>query len=120
MDNADSRAPVRVDEPIGAPGAKGALWWDWAVGLFLFLATAAVVVWQNSRFAVLWDLSYILENSHRISLGDMPYRDFVLPYAPLTFLVQAALIKITGRVFFHHVLYCAVTGGLATVLSWRI
>jgi hypothetical protein len=50
----------------------------------------------------------------------MPYRDFVLPYAPLTFLIQAALIKVTGRVFFHHVLYCAATGGLATVLTWRI
>jgi hypothetical protein len=111
---------VRVDEPIGAPGAKAALWWDCAAALFLFLATAAVVVWQNSRLAVLWDLSYILENSHRISLGDMPYRDFVMPYAPLTFLTQAAVIKIAGRVFFHHVLYCAVTGGLATVLSWRI
>ncbi len=88
--------------------------------LLLFLATAAVVVWQNSRLGVLWDLSYILENSYRISLGDVPYRDFPLPYAPLTFLTQAALIKLTGRVFFHHVLYCAVVGGLATVLTWRI
>ncbi len=89
-------------------------------GFFLFVTTAAVVVWQNSRLAVLWDLSYILENSYRISLGDIPYRDFVLPYAPLTFLTQAALIKLTGRVFFHHVLYCAAVGGLATLLTWRI
>lgn len=77
-------------------------------------------MWQNSRLAVLWDLSYILENSYRISLGDVPYRDFVLPYAPLSFLAQAALIKLTGRVFFHHVIYCAIMGGLATVLTWRI
>jgi hypothetical protein len=69
---------------------------------------------------VLWDLSYILENSYRISLGEIPYRDFVLPYAPLTFLTQAGLIKLTGRVFFHHVLYCAAVGGLGTVLTWRI
>jgi hypothetical protein len=95
-------------------------WWDWAAGLFLFLATSAVVVWQNSRLAVLWDLSYILESSYRISVGDIPYRDFVLPFAPLTFLTQAALIKLTGRVFFHHVIYCAVVGGLATVITWRI
>ena len=88
--------------------------------LSLFLATAGEVVWQNSRLAVLWDLSYILENSYRMSLGDVPYRDFVLPYAPLTFLTQAALIKVTGRVFFHHVVYCAIVGGLATVLTWRI
>ena len=94
--------------------------WDWAAASFLFLATAAVVVWQNFRLAVLWDLSYVLENSYRISLGDLPYRDFPFPYAPATFLVQALLIKVTGRAFFHHVLYCAIVGGLGTVVVWRI
>jgi len=86
----------------------------------LFFATALVVVWQNFRLGVLWDLSYILENSYRISLGDIPYRDFPLAHAPVTFLIQAALIKLTGRVFFHHELYCAAVGGLATLLTWRI
>src|ERR1700679_4054719 len=94
--------------------------WDWAAALFLFLATAAIVFWQNSRLAVLWDISYVLENSYRISLGDLPYRDFPFPYAPVTFLIQALLIKLTGRVFFHHVLYCAIVSGLGTVLTWRI
>jgi len=95
-------------------------YWDWAAGLLLFLGTAAVVVWQNSRLAVLWDLSYILENSYRISLGDLLYRDFPFPYAPATFLIQSLLIKLTGRVLFHHVLYCAIAGGLGTILAWRI
>jgi hypothetical protein len=93
---------------------------DWGAAAFLLSATAAVVVWQNSRLAVLWDLSYILENSYRISLGQLPYRDFPFPYAPGTFLVQALLMKLTGRVFFHHVLYCAFVGGLGNVLTWRI
>ncbi|HEX3377196.1 MAG TPA: hypothetical protein VHS29_10075 [Candidatus Acidoferrales bacterium] len=99
---------------------EGDAWADRAAALFLFLGTSAVVIWQNSRLAVLWDLSYILENSHRISLGQLPYRDFPFPYAPGTFLIQALLIKLTGRVFFHHVLYCALVGGLATVVTWRI
>ncbi len=77
-------------------------------------------MWQNSRLAVLWDLSYVLENSYRISLGDFPYRDFPFPYAPATFLIQSLLIRLTGRVFFHHVLYCAIVGGLGTILTWRI
>src|ERR1700716_3926825 len=88
--------------------------------LFLFVATALVVIWQNSRLAVLWDLSYTLENSYRISLGDIPYRDFPFAHAPLTFLIQAALIKLTGRVYWHHVAYCAIVGGLSTVLTWRV
>lgn len=93
---------------------------DWTLGFSLFLATAAVVIWQNYRIGVLFDLSYVLENSYRISLGEAPYRDFPFPFAPLTFITQAAIIKLTGRVFFHHVVYAAIVGGLGTVLTWRI
>ena len=99
---------------------KTQLWLERAVFAFLFCGTAAIIVWQNSRVAVLWDLSYILENSFRISLGDVPYRDFPFPYAPLTFLVQALLIKTTGAVFWHHIAYCAIIGGFSTALTWRI
>jgi hypothetical protein len=93
---------------------------DWLTAIFFALASAVIVFWQNSHLAVLWDLSYILENSYRISLGQIPYRDFPFPYAPLTFLTQAGLIKLTGRVFFHHVIYCAVVNGLSVLLTWRI
>lgn len=107
-----------MSEPSGELRPR---WWsEWGIAAGLFWGTAAVVVWQNSRLGVLWDLSYILENSSRISLGDVPYRDFPFPYAPLTFLVQATIIKLTGRVFWHHILYCAAIGGLGTVLTWRI
>ena len=86
----------------------------------LFFATAAVVLWQNAHVAVLWDASYTLDSAMRIALGQMPYRDFPFVHPPLTFLIQAAIIRLTGRVFFHHVLYAAVMGGLGTVLAWRI
>lgn len=93
---------------------------EWIAGFVLFAAAAAIVVWQNSHLAVLWDLSYIFENAHRIALGDVPYRDFPFPYAPLTFLIQAALIKCFGRVFWHTIVYCAIVNGMAVILAWRI
>jgi hypothetical protein len=93
---------------------------DTLTAILLFAATAAVVVWQNLRLGVLWDLSYILENAHRISVGDIPYRDFPFPYAPITFLIQAAIIKLTGHVFFHHIIYAALAGGAGTLVAWRI
>ena len=95
-------------------------WINLTLALCLALTSVLVVIWQNSHIAVLWDLSYILENSYRISLGQVPYRDFPLPYAPLTFLTQAAIIKLWGRAFFHHVIYCAVVNGLSVLLTWRI
>jgi hypothetical protein len=93
---------------------------DWLAAIGLFAATAAVVLWQNAHVAVLWDLSYVLDSATRIAQGQLPYRDFPFAHALLTFLIQAAIIRLTGRDFFHHVLYAAIVGGLGTVLTWRI
>lgn len=93
---------------------------DFAAGFGLFAATACVVLWQNAHIAILWDTSYVLDSAARIAAGQMPYRDFPFVHPPLTFLVQAAIIRCTGRVFFHHVLYVAVVGGLGTVMTWRL
>ncbi len=107
----------------GARAGSPALRWalrDWLAAAGLFVATAAVILWQNAHLAVLWDLGYVLDSAVRIALGQTPYRDFPLVHAPLTFLIQAAIIRFTGRVYFHHVLYVATVGGLSTVLTWRI
>ncbi|HVN93980.1 MAG TPA: hypothetical protein VMT38_09800 [Terracidiphilus sp.] len=93
---------------------------EFIAGVVLFAATACVVLWQNAHVAVFWDTSYVLDSAIRFAHGQMPYRDFPFVHPPLTFLVQAAIIRLTGRVFFHHVVYAAVAGGLATVLTWRI
>lgn len=93
---------------------------DTAFAALLGLATSAVVVWQNSRVAVLWDLSYVLEHATRIAAGDVPYRDFPIPYAPLTFLVQAAIIRLFGRHYVLHIAYAAIAGGAATALTYVI
>jgi hypothetical protein len=89
-------------------------------GALLFLGTAGFVLWQNTHLTVLWDLSYILENATRISLGQLPYRDFPFPYAPLTFLVQAAIMKLFGHVVLYQYVYSAVTAGCASLLTWCI
>ena len=93
---------------------------DWFASVALFAASAAVALWQNAHVAVLWDLSYVIDSASRIASGQVPYRDFPLVHAPLTFLIQAATIRFTGRVYFHHVLYVAAVAGFSAVLAWRI
>lgn len=93
---------------------------DWIAGAALFVATACVILWQNAHVAVLWDLGYVLDSASRMAAGQVPYREFPFAHAPLTFLVQAVIIRLTGRVYYHHVVYCALVGGLGTVLAWRI
>jgi CDP-diglyceride synthetase len=105
---------------IASPSHRRWMLRDKIAAAALFLATAAVVLWQNAHVATIWDISYTLDSSWRIALGQMPYRDFPFVHAPLPFLIQAAIIRLTGRVFFHHVIYAAFVGGLGTVLTWRI
>ena len=93
---------------------------DLLAATVLSLATAAFVLWQNSRLAVLWDIGYLLDSAYRMSLGQLPYRDLPFVHSPLTFLLQAAILRLTGRVYFHHVIYAAAAGALATVLTWRL
>jgi hypothetical protein len=108
------------EEPEQTETSKPRWWIDALATLFLFSTTAAIVIWQNSRLTVLYDLCGVLENAYRMSLGDVPYRDFPFPYAPLTFLNQAAIIRLTGAVYWHHIFYCALLGGLGTLLAWRV
>lgn len=93
---------------------------NWLAASLLFFATAAFVLWQNSQIAVLWDLSYLLDTSWRIALGQVPYRDFPLVHPPLTFLIQAMLMRIAGRTYWVQIAYAALIGGLGTVIAWRI
>jgi hypothetical protein len=92
---------------------------DTLAAAVLFLASAAFTLWQNTRVAVLWDISYLLDTSYRISLGQLPYRDFPFAHAPLTFLVHALIIRLFGRVYFRHLLCAALEAGAATLLTWR-
>lgn len=93
---------------------------DTITAALLFLASAAFTLWQNARVAVLWDISYLLDSSYRIGLGQIPYRDFPFAHAPLTFLLHAAIIHIFGSVYFPHILCAALEAGIATVLTWRL
>ena len=90
------------------------------VPVSLFAAAASVAFWQSSRSAVLWDLTYSLEIAHRIALGEVPYRDFVVPQPPLTFLLQAAVARAAGPGYLWHRVYCAVVAGCTVVMTWRI
>ena len=93
---------------------------DYLAAALLFVATAGFVAWQNSRVAVLWDLGYLLDTSWRIAVGQMPYRDFPLAHAPLTYLIQAGLIQVGGRHYAMQIAYAAIAGGVGTLLAWRI
>ncbi len=83
----------------------------------LFTSAAWVTILQNNRVCAIWDFSYIMEHATWIAQGARPYRDFALPHAPLSFLIQALIMRLGGHHFGLHVLYAAVLNGAATVLT---
>jgi hypothetical protein len=93
---------------------------DTLAAILLSATSAGVVLWQNHRLTVLWDVSYILKNTTRFAVRQVPYRDFPFPYAPLTFAFQAAIIGAFGRVYWHHVAWAAIACGAATALAYAI
>src|SRR5438270_3389229 len=36
------------------------------------------------------------------------------------FVIRAAIIRLWGTVYWHHIAYCSITAGLATVMTWRL
>ena len=93
---------------------------DVFAAIALAAGTVATVVCQNLRLTVLWDASWILESATRIALGDVPYRDFPFPYAPLMYLWQALIIRIFGRAWWHYVAWAVIAGGAATAIAFGI
>jgi hypothetical protein len=90
------------------------------VAVLLFAASAAFTFWRNTQVAALVDLSYILNIATRIAAGDVPYAQFPLAQAPLTFLGQALLIKAFGPHYLVQIAYATILGGLATALTYLI
>ncbi len=87
--------------------------------LFAFLSSL-VVIFQAGRFCVLIDLSYVLEHSYRMSLGEVIYKDFFIPYPPGTFLIQEYLIKIFGTSLYPQIIYCSLISFFTFLFVYRI
>lgn len=111
---------MKADEIVASNGRTFRYNADTVTAIALAATSAAIVIWQSSRLTILWDASYVLENAARIAAGDLPYRDFPFPYAPLTFLLQALLIRVAGRAWWHHVAYAAVMCGAGSALAYAI
>lgn len=83
-------------------------------------ASAAFTLWQDLHLAILVDIAYFLNIGTRIAAGEIPYLDFPLAQAPLSFLSQAALIKLFGPSYPAQIAYVVALGGLATAVTYSL
>lgn len=63
------------------------------------------------------DQSIVFDGAYRIASGQVPYRDFLLPFGPVTFWLQAALFEIFGVGAFAYRLGGALGGALGAACA---
>ncbi len=66
------------------------------------------------------DQSIVFDGAWRIIQGQVPYRDFICPLGPLSFLYQALVFCIFGTGFQSYVLGAAILNALATMAVWLL
>jgi len=69
---------------------------------------------SGSRGFFPFDQSIVFDGSYRIVSGQIPYRDFILPYGPVTFYIQALFFKLMGVNYFAYIFGAAVINVVTT------
>lgn len=62
----------------------------------LGINAAIITYWKSTWSAHLLDYAYLAEISHRIFLGQVPYRDFLLVLTPGVYFITSTIMKLTG------------------------
>ena len=92
----------------------------WLAVCVLGVGAGVVHQWQTGRIGVLGDYAYIVDTAWRIAQGEVMYRDFGLPHSPLTFHVQATLIRVFGFSYGVTAWYCTVVNVVYVVLTYGL
>lgn len=85
--------------------------------LLLAAAAVALVFESGSRGFFPLDQSNVFEGGYRLLLGQVPYRDFLMPVGPLAFLIQAPFLAIFGVNVRALLLHAGVVNALAALLA---
>ena len=93
---------------------------DWAAIVALCAAGLLLVLKTGSRGFFPFDQSIIFDGSYRIVSGQIPYKDFVMPFGPVTFWLQAIFFKFMGVTYFAYVFGAAAVNALAVLAAVAI
>lgn len=85
--------------------------------LLLAAAAVALVFESGSRGFFPLDQSNVFEGGYRLLLGQVPYRDFLMPVGPLAFLIQVPFFVIFGVNIRALLLHAGVVNALAALFA---
>ncbi|RKX70725.1 hypothetical protein DRP53_04000 [candidate division WOR-3 bacterium] len=66
------------------------------------------------------DQSIVFDGGYRLLRGQIPYRDFCLPFGPVVLWIQAAFFIIFGVNYFAYLLHAAISNLVFTMVSFSL
>lgn len=95
--------------------------WVGPLAFALLLLFSFYWVWVvGHRGVFLLDQSIVFDGAWRMAQGQVPYRDFVMPFGPVTFALQAVMFRIAGVDFSSLVLTAGLLSVIATAAAGRV
>lgn len=67
-----------------------------------------------------FDQSIVFDGGYRIYAGQIPYKDFIIPFGPVVFWIQAVFFKLLGVNYAAYLLHAALMNVFAVVASLLI
>ncbi|HVP56460.1 MAG TPA: hypothetical protein VMU02_00050 [bacterium] len=94
------------------------LWILDAAAIIVLGALAFVLTFKaGMRGFFPFDQSIVFDGSYRVLSGQVPYRDFVMPFGPMTFWLHAISFRLLGVTYFAYVFGSATINVLAVFTS---
>ena len=86
------------------------------LGILLFAYQFTYLCGQRGFFA--FDQSIIFDGSYRIASGQVPFKDFLIPFGPLVFWLQGIIFKMAGVSYASYIFGAAIFNLAATLTSY--
>jgi len=86
--------------------------------IFLLIFSYYITFKAGERGFFAFDQSIVFDGGFRIFSGQIPYKDFLIPFGPIVFCIQAVFFKIFGVNYFAYIFAAAFINLLATFLSY--
>ncbi len=91
---------------------------EWASISALTLGAAAFSAYCGSRGLFAFDESIVFDGGFRVLSGQVPYRDFLIPFGPVPFLLQGLFFAFFGVNWPAYLAHAAVINGAAAFITW--
>ncbi|MBC8506992.1 MAG: hypothetical protein ISR58_08765 [Anaerolineales bacterium] len=93
------------------------------IDIFIFLCIITFAYFFNffagQRGFFPFDQSIVFDGSYRVFTGQIPFKDFVIPFGPMTFWFQGSIFKLFGVSYASYIFGAALTNALvAGICFW--